>query len=367
MKNAILKLLVQLVKNLTSKEEDRSDSHFLIISTTGIGDTLWGTPAIKNLKDTFPKSTVVVVTSPLGREVLDYNPYIDQLYTIKDPIFFHLFALYKKLSQYRFATCILFHTSQRALLPLVSMLGIPCIIGNTGMQKGFDHLLSHPILPCSAHHEIERRLALLKPLGIHSRQSTLEVYLSEEDYRLPDILEKDSWIILHPGASHTFKQWTKSSYLQLGKELALQLNVRIAITGNARESAVCAEIANGIPGAISLAGIITLRTFAAFCSKANLLITNDTGPMHLAFAQKLPTIAIFSPTNPKICGPYHIDNAYSLYAMQTCFPCLGKKCRDPLCLLQISWHQVVNLAIKVYRENVYRKNEKIIEMRKTDR
>lgn len=351
MKNTILKLLVGCVKKLTRENKERSESHFLIISTTGIGDTLWATPALKNLKDTFPKSIVVVVTSLLGKEVLDQNPYIDKLYTIKDPIFFHLFLLYKKLSQYRFATCILFHTSQRALLPFVSILGIPCIIGNVGMHKGFDYLLSHPIIPCSAHHEIERRLTLLKPLGIHSKQSLLEVYLSEEDYRLPDVLDKDCWIILHPGASQPFKQWPKESYLQLGKELASQLNARIAITGNAKEALLCTEIAKGIPGAISLAGIITLRTFAAFCSKANLLITNDTGPMHLAFAQKLPTIAIFSPTNPKICGPYHIDNAYSLYEMQTCFPCLGKKCRDPLCLLQISWRQVADLSIKVYREN----------------
>lgn len=356
MKNTVLQLIVQLKKTILPPTEERSESHFLIISTTGIGDTLWATPALRSLKDTFPKSTVVVVTSPLGKEVLYCNPYIDELYTIEDPVFFQLLALYKKLSKYRFATCLFFHTSQRALLPLVSMLGIPCIIGNAGMHKGLDHLLSHAILPCPAHHEIERRLALLKPLGIHSRQRALEVYLSEEEYRLPDPLEKGSWIILHPGASHTFKQWPKLSYLQLGRNLVSQLNVRIAITGNARESTLCEEIAAGIPGAISLAGIITLRSFAAFCSKADLLITNDTGPMHLAFAQKLPTVAIFSPTNPKICGPYNIDNAYPLYALQTCFPCIGKKCRDPLCLLQISCRQVSDLAIQVYRRNVCKKN-----------
>lgn len=352
MKNIILKFLVQLVKKILPPHRERSNSHFLIMSTTGIGDTLWATPALRSLKDTFPKSRVVVVTSPLGREVLDCNPYIDKLYTIKDPVFFQLFALYKKLSKYRFTTCLFFHASQRALLPLVSILGIPCIIGNAGMQKGLDHLLSHSILPRPDHHEIERRLALLKPLGIYSRQRALEVYLSEEEYRLPNLLEKGSWIILHPGASHTFKQWSKLSYLELGQNLASQLNVKIAVTGNARESRICEEIATGIPGAISLAGIITLRNFAAFCSKASLLITNDTGPMHLAFAQKLPTVAIFSPTNPKVCGPYHIDNAYPLYALKTCFPCIGKKCRDPLCLLQISCRQVSDLAIKIYRQNV---------------
>lgn len=352
MKNIILKFLVQFAKKIIPLHRERSESHFLIISTTGIGDTLWATPALRSLKDTFPKSRVVVVTSPLGREVLECNPYIDELYTIEDPVFFQLFVLYKKLFKYRFATCLFFHTSQRALLPLVSMLGIPCIIGNAGMHKGLDSLLSHSIFSNPNYHEIQRRLDLLKPLGIHQKQNALEIHLSEEDYRLPDILEKGSWIILHPGASHTFKQWSKESYLLLGRNLVSQLNIQIAVTGNARESQLCASIANGISGAISLAGIITLRTFAAFCSKASLLITNDTGPMHLAFAQKLPTIAIFSPTNPKVCGPCNIDNAYPLYAPQTCFPCLGKRCRDPLCLLQISYRDVADLAVGIYRRNL---------------
>lgn len=346
MKNKILSFITRCIRKCTGRKEPRAENHFLIISTTGVGDTLWATPALKNLKCTFPESLIVVVTSPLGREVLQNNPYVDRLYVIRDPIFFQLYTIYKILHPYRFGTAIFFHTSQRALLPLASILGIPSIIGNVGMHKGLDNLLSHAIPRISHHHEIQRRLALLQPLGVHRQESTLEIHLSKGEYTLPARLEKGEWVILHPGASHTFKQWPEFSYLELGRTLASDLQLQIAITGNAREAALCTRIAEGIPGAISLAGEITLRTFAAFCAKARLLITNDTGPMHLAFAQNLPTIAIFSPTDPKLCGPYKIDHACPLYVRKTCFPCLGKKCRNPFCLLQISPREVIILAKK---------------------
>lgn len=347
MKNTILNFITFCVKKWARNKEDRERSRFLIISTTGVGDTLWATPALKNLKCTFPKSLVVVVTSPLGREVLQNNPYIDTLYVIHDPIFSQLYTLYKELRRYRFGTAIFFHSSQRALLPLASMLGIPSIIGNAGMHKGLDNLLSHAIPSVDHHHEIQRRLALLQPLGVHRKESKLEIHLSEEEYTLPAKLENGEWIILHPGASHTFKQWPESSYLELGRTLALELHLQIAITGNAKEAALCTRIASGIPGGVSLAGEITLRTFAAFCRKASLLITNDTGPMHLAFAQNLPTIAIFSPTDPKFCGPYKINHACPLYVKKTCSPCLGKKCQSPFCLLQIPPYEVITLAKKM--------------------
>lgn len=351
MKNKILTFITFCIKKCGGLRP-RAESHFLIISTTGVGDTLWATPALKNLKGTFPKSVIVVVTSPLGKEVLHNNPYIDRLYVIRDPIFFQLYKLYKNLSQYRFGTAIFFHTSQRALLPLASMLGIPSIIGNAGMHKGLDNLLSHAIPRTDHHHEIQRRFSLLQPLGVYPKESALEIHLAEEEYTLPAKLETGNWIILHPGASHTFKQWPESSYLQLGRTVSLELQVQVAITGNAHEAALCTRIAGGIPGAISLAGEISLRTFAAFCAKARLLITNDTGPMHLAFAQNLPTIAIFSPTDPKFCGPYKINHACPLYVQKTCFPCLGKRCQSPFCLLQISPCEVITLAKKMIRPDL---------------
>jgi ADP-heptose:LPS heptosyltransferase len=106
-------------------------------------------------------------------------------------------------------------------------------------------------------------------------------------------------------------------------------------------------VASGIAGAISSAGCLSLRGTAALIGRMALFITNDTGPMHIAFALKTPTIALFSPTDPALCGPYKAEKALALRKDTTCVPCIGKKCYNPLCLAQISPREVVVAAEKL--------------------
>jgi ADP-heptose:LPS heptosyltransferase len=89
---------------------------------------------------------------------------------------------------------------------------------------------------------------------------------------------------------------------------------------------------------------------AALIEKFNFFITNDTGPMHIAFAMKTPTIALFSATDPKRCGPYHAENVSVIYKNPTCIPCIRKRCRVPFCLEQISPEEVwADICEKLYK------------------
>ena len=110
-------------------------------------------------------------------------------------------------------------------------------------------------------------------------------------------------VALHPGAKDLFKQWPPEHFAQLGKQLARQLGCRIFVTGTESEKECVTAIASQIDGAIVVLDL-PLRKMAALMGHMHLIITNDTGPMHVAFAMKTPTIALFSPTNPALCGPY---------------------------------------------------------------
>jgi ADP-heptose:LPS heptosyltransferase len=79
---------------------------------------------------------------------------------------------------------------------------------------------------------------------------------------------------------------------------------------------------------------------AALIEKLDLLITNDTGPMHIGFAMETPTFALFAPTDPNLCGPYKINHAVVIQKPQTCIPCLRKACASPFCMEQISLENV---------------------------
>ena len=339
MKNRLIKIalffwdLFGFKKNPVGKNR-----RILIFSTTGFGDTLWGTPAIRAIKKSFPNCYLAILTSPVGRELLKENPHLDKIYTVKDPVFLALPKLLWNLRHEKFDTVLLFHISQRPLPALAYLTGASELFATEGNNKGLDSLFTQ-LLPKKYQHEIERRLDMIKAIGAEPAGGEMEVHLTEVTKF--DYGEKPL-IVLHPGAKDKFKQWPVEHFITVGRELAKE--AQILVTGSADEVELTEKIAAEIPGAISLGGKLPVRKLAALMSRLKLLITNDTGPMHLAFAMQTPTIAFFAPTDPNLCGPYKIDFAKAFEAKKCCSPCLKKRCRIPFCLHQITPQEVVEYA-----------------------
>lgn len=84
LKNAFIKTIVSIFRK--RKISFSNNKHFLIVSTTGLGDTLWGAPALRELKASFPKAKISVLTSALGKSVLKHNPHIDTFYIVSDSV-----------------------------------------------------------------------------------------------------------------------------------------------------------------------------------------------------------------------------------------------------------------------------------------
>jgi ADP-heptose:LPS heptosyltransferase len=348
------KLIHTLVSALRPKSLNLgNEKRFLILSTTGLGDTLWGTPAIRALRETFPTSSICVVTSPTGKALLQNNRQIDEIIVAKNPLLPSLFSLYRKLRRKKITHVLSFHTSQRAMLPLSAILGAQEIIGTYGINKELDFLLT-TALDNQAVHEIKRRLDIVEQVGAVAFGPAMELFLSPEDEKIADhFLEElriPSYLPLigiHPGAKDGFKRWPPSHFIELGKRLTQNLGCGIIITGNPSEKKLAHAIASEIPGA-SVATHLPLLSTAALIKRLNLMISNDTGPMHLAFAQKIPAIGLFTPTNPKLCGPYAVDSAITIAKRPTCLPCLRKKCQEPFCLYQIGVQEVYDEALKLF-------------------
>jgi ADP-heptose:LPS heptosyltransferase len=352
-------LIEQVVSLCRKKNKRRGDEHrFLILSTTGLGDTLWATPAIKGLRDSFPHSPIYVLTSPLGKEVLLHNPHITELIVVDHSPFFSLFSLYRRLKKKEITDVILFHTSQRPILPLAAMLSPSTIIGTRGINKGLDSLLTLPVEP-SFVHEIERRLQLIQQVGATVNTPLLEFHYSREDEEQADqflhslnLPANTLLIAMHPGAKDQFKQWPPSHFAALGRQLKHTLPCCILLTGSPSEKPLIEMISSQIEGSRAVYHL-PLRATAALLRKVDLMIANDTGPMHIAFAVKTPTVALFGPTHPLLCGPHAATECHVIATQPTCSPCLRKKCHEPFCLLQIGVTQVYDACIsllKVKRE-----------------
>jgi len=342
MKNILIKRLSQLARPLIPKH--KTTHQFLIVATTALGDTLWATPAIENIRNTFPHAYIAVLTSPIGLQVLKNNPHIDKLILLQEPLSRHFISLWKTLYRERFDTVLLFHASQRLTLPLCSLIGATRIIGTAGINKGLDALLTHP-LPNHAQHEIVRRLKIAEAIGARNTTQTLSFFLTPNEHLPPRT--KGLWIALHPGSKDAFKRWPKENFIQLGRLLKHHYNCEILITGTKEERPLMEEIAAQIPGAHIDEPNRPLRQFAALLNQMDLLISNDTGPVHLACALNRPVVAIYASTDPALCGPHQAKEALAISRRASCNPCLKRKCRLPFCFLQIGPEEVLRMAAKL--------------------
>jgi len=341
-KNYLIKTLTKIVP-LTYRNpfESHEKMRVLIVSTTGLGDTLWATPAIKAIKTTYPNSFLGVLTSPIGKEILQHNPYVDEVYEIKRS-FISILRLLPLLKSKKFEIGLIFHFSQRPVLPLMHFAGCSKILGIQGENKGLDELLTDRIYK-KEEHEIEKRLRLASLIGAKAKDLSMDFLIPDEDSeQMDEWLQRDgkeTLIGLHPGSKDLFKRWEPDYFIKLGQRLQNELNAKIVLTGSKEEKSLADKICAHIPKSISLAGKLSLSKLAALLKKLSFFISNDTGPMHLSFALNTPTLALFTPTDPLICGPYPFSSSV-IARKKTCTPCLKKKCLDPFCLRQISPDEV---------------------------
>ena len=336
MKNTFIKALLALAPK--GKNPRSGEPRILVVSTTGVGDSLWGSPAIRALRKKHPQGYIALLTSPIGKQLFQNNPYLDEIFTLKNPALLSSIKLLGTLRKKAFDTALIFHLSQRPILPLVSLVGPSKIVGTEGINKGLDHLLTDPIEQ-SPIHEIQRRLNIA---GCEDSSPEMELFLTEDENEaaLKHLPNTHLIIGMHPGAKDKYKQWDPKHFVELGRKLAKEKGATLMITGDKGEAPLAEQIASSIPGAISVAGKLPVRVTAALIEKFDLFVANDTGPMHIAFAMGTPTLAVFSPTDPKLCGPYQISHGTTFQKPRTCTPCIRKKCRSPFCMEQISPDEV---------------------------
>ncbi len=339
MKNILLKNVVQFARRFIPKH--KKTNQILVVATTALGDTLWATPAIENIRKSHPHCYLAVLTSPIGMEVLKHNPHIDKFYLLKEPLFRRFFSLWKQLYKEKFDTVLLFHASQRLTLPLCALLGASRIIGTAGINKGLDALLTDP-LPNKAQHEIVRRNKIAEQIGAAPSVQTLSFYLEPQEH-LPT-RSPGPWIAIHPGSKDPFKRWPADKFIELGRKLKESMPCEVLITGTKDERELMEAIAAAIPGAHIDRPNRSLRGFGALLHQMDLLISNDTGPVHLACALNRPVVAIYASTDPALCGPHKAPHATVVARRASCDPCIKRKCAQPFCFLQIGVEEVFQAA-----------------------
>jgi lipopolysaccharide heptosyltransferase II len=322
----------------------------LVVSTTAMGDTLWATPAIENLRLHFPKAYISVLTSPTGLQILKNNPHIDRLILLKEPVLPRLFSLVNKLKRENFDAALILHASQRLILPLCSLSRIPRIIGTVGINKDLDDLLTDPI-EARFEHEIERRQQILDRINVPPIVRTLSYYIQpSEQHAARQYIGTTGkpLIAIHPGSKEPFRRWPTRCFAATARALQEKFGCEIFLTGSSSEKKLLQKIRESVPQA-RIVSSPSIRFLGAFLEQMDLVLSNDTGPFHLACALNRPAVGLYVSTDPRICGPHCAPQAIAISRNPTCEPCLKRRCRDSFCFLQIAPQEVIDVCSKILK------------------
>lgn len=349
--------IIDLLKKfnlLKKRKDDQKYNRILVISTTGIGDTMWGTPALKVLRRALPKSHITLLVSSLSKQIFTHNPHFDEMITLQRNGGFYLLKIFLRLYQNKYDAILIFHCSYKWLIPFCYLLKPKRYIGFKHDAKMFTPLLTD-VLEAKLNHPITQRLMLLEKINIFEKEDRIEIYLTNEEENLAKKFFDDfhfdlskPLIGLQPGASELFKSWPLNHFIELGKRLQNELGAQIIVFGNKEEIPLAEAISKKIP-IFQACGKLPLRVSAAFMKKMDLFITNDTGPLHLSIAQNIPTVVMFSPTPFSLCWPHFENPRLRIISKPLpCITCVSKQCKLPYCMERIEVKEVLEKAKELF-------------------
>ena len=290
-------------------------SRLLIVKTSSIGDIVHALPTVQAIKEAAPQLSLGWVVRSRCADVLRGNPWIDALFVMPDkPSFGELLKLRRELRAARYEIAL--DMQGLFLSGLVTQLsGAPVRLGWDRNREGNALFLTHPIVSGKGQprHEVDLLYGFAEALGVYSPhpEFTPQPYLTIEG------MDKASeWLagLTHPrialnvGASRTYKRWPVERWQQVAQELTSSRR-SLVFVGDKRDAEIVAQIAPSLQGNfVDLSGKTTLPELASVLASCDLLVTGDTGPMHLAVAVGTRVIALFGGTDPVRHGPYGARN-----------------------------------------------------------
>ena len=367
-------------------EAETARENILVRGVNWLGDAVMTTPALLRLRESRPRARMTLLTPAKLAGLWEGQSFLDELMVV--PAGAGLFQTASRLRAGRFSIAVALPNSFRSALELW-LAGIPRRAGYA--RPGRTLLLTDPVVPRSgavrmrkrgareirsliksnakppsippAAHHIYDYLHLVATLGASEQPLAPSLSLGQKEAtRLADKMGMDQesarpWFGLNPGAEYgPAKRWPAERFVAAALELQKRTQCRWVVFGVEADRELAAGIAEGIGGAaagsaaaLNLAGRTNLRELMAGLKCCRLLLTNDSGPMHLAAALGTPVVALFGSTCPEMTGPKSSDCAQVVRASEVaCSPCFLRQCPvDFRCMKGILPAEVVEAGLRV--------------------
>jgi lipopolysaccharide heptosyltransferase II len=342
----------------------------LCVRLDAMGDVLMTTPALRALRESLPDRRVTLLTSPSGAEAAALVPWVDEVIVYEAPWLKATaprslpgpdFAMIDRLRLARFDAAAIFTVYSQNPLPtamLCYLAGIPRRLAHC-RENPYQLLtdwVADPEPEKLVRHEVRRQLDLVSAIGCHAADERMAVRIpGRARRRVEEWLEEQGldrgrpWVVIHPGSTAPSRRYPPESYTEVARELVLVHGVPVVFTGGAAERGEIERIRLGMAGAPSLclAGELDLGELAALISGAPLLVSNNTGPVHVAASVGTPVVDLYALTNPQHT-PWGVPHRVLNHDVP-CKYCYKSVCPEGHhdCLRLVRPGQVVDAAIEL--------------------
>lgn len=328
--------------------ENNPRRRFLVVSTTGIGDTLMGTPGLRALRESFPESQIHLLVNSQRKDLVAGNPHVDRILEYRNNPLFRVLLFFKALPFY-YDTVLVFHANED-IWNILRLIRYGVCYNRQYYRREKRRVFSLDSLP---EHSVRKRMALVEKVGgKHSTDYRYEYSIPPRDVNWASqqlaregISPQDRIVGMQLGAADSFKRWTVESFAEVARYLKAKHRVKIYLNASAGEI----NLVNRFLSLFGRDGVFqksrkSLSQSAALIQRCSLFITADTGPMHMAVGLGVPLVGLFCPTEVEVTGPLHHPPAMIIKKTVPCNPCFVRDCQDNFCMRQISVKEVCEAA-----------------------
>jgi len=339
--------------------------NILIVKLSAVGDVIHTLPSLSALRKRYPDSHITWLVEEAAADIIRDHPDLDRVIVsrrkgwwkevrsgrFRKPLH-EMKTFLRDLRDRDYDLVIDFHGLFKSAI-LVFLSRGRRKLGYDSYQELSGLFYTEKIPEDMNKHAVDRYLDFPGYLGAAVMQPEFRIAIGEENRKRVDELLKahgieGPFIALNPVAYWDTKLWEDERFAALCDRIGETYGMPVVLTG--QQSPSLEKIrALSRRGVINLEGQTTLKDLAELYRRATLLITTDSGPMHLAAAMGTPVVALFGPTDPKRTGPYGSGHRVIRESL-SCAPCFLKKCREMTCMKRIMVDTVFRATENVLKE-----------------
>ena len=348
-------------------------SRTLIIKPSSLGDIVQALPVLTSLREAHPKAHIAWLVATVFADLLEGHPRLDRVVTFDRRRYGSIgksfgatadfVAFVEGLRREKFTAVIDLQGLFRSGF-LTAATGAPSRVGFAAARElaPMFYTLAVP-MPRKEMHAVDRYMALARHIGLMDPQATDHLPIAPEAretvrqrLRAEGLAPDDAMVVVSPHARWPTKQWPPERFAEVVRRLHEQSGTRAVLIGSSAAAPIAREIAATAASArpVDLVNRTTLREMVALVAEARAMVTNDSGPMHVAAAIGTPVVAIFGPTSAERTGPYGPGHRV-LAAAAPCRPCFRRKClyssgpEALACLTGVAAEEVARHLLEILR------------------